>query len=75
MRTSGHKFRGPTRAVAVPIVWTVLGIVLAIATESPTYGILMTVFFGAFFMPANDPVACLMHAADPFRRQECVWLR
>ena len=50
MRAAEHKFRGPNRAVAVPIVWTVLGIVLAIATESPTYGVLMTVFFGAFLI-------------------------
>ena len=50
MRATGHKFRGPKRAVAVPIVWAVLGIVLAIVTESPTYGVLMTVFFGAFLI-------------------------
>jgi hypothetical protein len=50
MRTAGHKFRGPTRAVAVPIIWSVLGIVLAIATDSPLYGVLMTVFFGAFLL-------------------------
>ncbi len=50
MRAAGHKFRGPNRAIAVPIVWTVLGIVLAIATNSPTYGVLMSVFFGAFLI-------------------------
>ena len=50
MVAPAHKFRGPTRAIAAPIVCIVVGIALAIATKTPRYGVLMAVFFGAFLM-------------------------
>ena len=34
----------------MPVVWIVLGVALAIATNSPRYAVLMAVFFGAFLM-------------------------